>query len=75
MSAGSTTNRNASGAVPESSTGSDMDPVVVKPGSDVDPSTAPDWKEHVAEYFNEDTTHGEALPTASHEAKVTPDER
>ena len=38
-----------------------------KQGGPVPPP--PEWKEHVKEYFNTDTTPGEALPSASHEAK------
>lgn len=48
---------------------SEMDPGVVQPGSKADPSTAPEWKDHVKDYFNADATPGEALPGASHEAK------
>lgn len=51
---------------------SEMDPVVSKPGSKADPSTAPDWEGHVQDYFNQDATPGEALPTATHEAKEAP---
>lgn len=53
-------------------TGSDMDPVPVAPGSKADPSTKPAWNEHVEEYFNQDATHGEAVPMATHEAKEAP---
>lgn len=52
---------------------SEMDPVVVQPGSKADPSTSPDWTDHVKDYFNADATPGEALPSASHEAQA-PDE-
>lgn len=48
---------------------SDMDPVVVQPGSEADPSTKPGWNEHVKDYFNEEAGPGEPIPTASHEAK------
>ena len=51
-----------------------MDPVVVQPGSKADPSTAPEWTDHVKVYFNADATPGEALPSASHEAKRSEDE-
>ena len=49
--------------------GSEMDPPVATPGSGADPSTAPDWEEHVHGYFNQDAVPGEANPSASHEAK------
>ena len=54
---------------PKARSGSDMDPPVVKPLSEADPSVAPDWNEHVQEYFNEDAHSGEPIPTAAHEAK------
>lgn len=50
-------------------TGSDVDPAVVQPGSKADPSTTPEWDEHVEGYFNQDVTPGEALPMATDEAK------
>ena len=49
--------------------GSDMNPPVVKPLSDGDPSVTAEWNEHVQEYFNEDSHQGEPIPTATHEAK------
>jgi hypothetical protein len=61
------TKPNAGG--PKAGSASDMDPPVVQPLSEADPSVAPDWDEHVHKYFNEDAHSGEALPTASHEAK------
>ena len=54
---------------------SDMDPVKVPPGSKADPSAEPAWTSHVKEYFSGDATHGEAVPTASHEAKEQSRER
>lgn len=48
---------------------SDMNPPKTAPLSDADPSVAPEWNEHVKEYFNDDAHPGEAQPTASHEAK------
>ena len=56
------------GSVPAHS-GSDLDPIPVAPGSKADPSTKPAWNDHVEEYFNQETTHGEPIPTATHEAK------
>lgn len=50
-------------------TASDVDPPVARPGSKADPSTAPEWGEHVKGYFNQDVTPGEALPKATDEAK------
>ena len=63
------TNRTPNVAGPNRSSSSDMDPPVVQPLTDADPSVAPDWNEHVQEYFNEEPHRGEAVPTASHEAK------
>lgn len=57
------------GAVSKAPSGSEMDPVPVKPGSKADPSVAPGWEEHVQDYFNQDATPGEAVPMATHEAK------
>ncbi|MBM0205253.1 hypothetical protein JNW90_21065 [Micromonospora sp. STR1s_5] len=51
------------------SDGSAMNPVTVEPLSKADPSVEPEWNEHVQEYFNQDAHPGEAIPTASHEAK------
>ncbi len=48
--------------------GSEATPVV-KPLSKADPSVAPDWNDHVQEYFNQDAHPGEAVPMATHEAK------
>jgi phage/plasmid primase-like uncharacterized protein len=48
--------------------GSEAAPVV-KPLSKADPSVAPDWNDHVQEYFNQDAHPGEAVPMATHEAK------
>lgn len=55
------------------STESDMNPRKVPPLSKADPSVDPEWNEHVHEYFNQDAHPGEALPTASHEAKQKPE--
>ena len=48
---------------------SDMNPPVVPPLSEADPSVAPEWDEHVHGYFNQDAHPGEAVPMATHEAK------
>ena len=69
MADGTETERKVGGAASSRPTGSDMDPVVVKPGSRADPSVAPEWNEHVEEYFNQDAHPGEAVPMAAHEAK------
>jgi hypothetical protein len=61
--------KKASERTPTVPTGSDLDPAVVQPGSEADPSTEPEWGEHVKEYFNQDVTPGEALPKATDEAK------
>lgn len=57
------------GTVPKASSSSDMDPVVVTPGSKADPSVQPAWEDHVQDYFNQDAHPGEAVPMATHEAK------
>ncbi len=49
--------------------GSEAAPTVVKPLSKADPSVAPDWNDHVQEYFNQDAHPGEAVLMATHEAK------
>lgn len=54
------------GGTPHSS---DMNPPVVPPLSKADPSVAPEWDEHVHGYFNGDAHPGEAVPSATHEAK------
>ena len=63
---------NAAGVVPATSSRSEMDPVIIRPGSKADPSVAPDWQDHVQEYFNQDAIEGEAIPMATHEAKEAP---
>jgi hypothetical protein len=57
------------GQVPKGPAVSDMNPPIVTPLSEDDPSVAPDWEEHVQEYFNQDAHPGEAVPMATHEAK------
>jgi hypothetical protein len=51
------------------SSGSDLNPAVVQPGSKADPSRDAEWGEHVKGYFNREVIPGEALPKASEEAK------
>jgi hypothetical protein len=53
---------------PKSNT-SDINPPVVPPLSEADPSVDPTWNEHVHDYFNADAHPGEAQQSASHEAK------
>ena len=61
--------RNPTGELPEVAPTSEVANGVVKPLSKADPSVAPDWNDHVQEYFNQDAHPGEAVPMATHEAK------
>ncbi len=69
MSAATEKSTDPSGRAPKTSSGSDVDPVDVTPGSKADPSAEPEWEDHVQEYFNQDAHPGEAVPMATHEAK------